>query len=88
MEYVVHRVLASWIAKGIEEAKGEIAARVDCKSDLSNKVVGRRRGLCSANGARDVGIAHAELVVVILIWTKVLGFDLSLGEYVSRLRRL
>jgi len=74
---VVHRVLSGWIAKGIKKAKGKVAAGIDCKTNLCDKVVGRRRRLCAANWARNVGIADAELVVVPRVWGEMLGFDLS-----------
>lgn len=68
VEHVIHRVLAGWITKGIEEAKGKVTAGIDCQSDLGDKIVGRRRGLCTANRTRDVGITHAELVVIPRVW--------------------
>ena len=34
VKHVIHRILASWIAKGVEKAKGKIAAGVDGQANL------------------------------------------------------
>ena len=54
MEHIVHRILARWVAKRIEEAEREVGAAVDRKTDLSDQVVGSRRGLGAPNWAADI----------------------------------
>ena len=53
--HVVHRIFAHRIAKGIEEAKGEIAARIDGKANLSAIVCSSRRGLSATHRTADIG---------------------------------
>lgn len=63
---IVNRVLAGWIAVGVEETEGEIAARVDGKGNLGDEVVGSGGGFRSAQRAFDFGgAADAELIVIL-----------------------
>ena len=77
VQHIVHRVLSGWITKGIEESEGEVAARINSKTNFSDKIIGCRRGLSASNWARDVGIADTELVIISCVGTEILSFNLS-----------
>lgn len=74
--HVVNGIFAYRVAKGIEEAKGEIAARIDSNANLSSIVCHSRRGFGTAHRTGDIGRADLELVVILREWGKSGRFDL------------
>ena len=81
MYHVVDGIFAYRIAKGIEEAKGEIIARIDSDANLSGSVCSSRRGFSAAHWTGDIGRADLELVVVLREWRQSGRFDLGLHQH-------
>ena len=79
--HVVNGIFAYRVSKGIEEAKGEIAARIDSNSNLSGIVCNSRRGFGAAHWTGDIGRADLKLVVILREWRKSGGFNLTLCEH-------
>lgn len=77
MNHVVYRLFADRVAVCVEETKGEITARVDCKVDSLNVVGGRRGRLGSADRRRLVGVADGELIPVLGEWFELCRLDLD-----------
>jgi len=73
---IVDRVLACRIAKGVEEAKGKVAARVDGQTDTRDVVVGVWSSLCTAERAGLVRVANVELVVISCEGSQAASFNL------------
>lgn len=76
MQHIVYRVLAGWVAKGVEESEREVAARVHGKANLCDKVIGGRCGLGTANRTCHIGFADGELIEVTGVRAEIQGFDL------------
>lgn len=78
MDDIIDRVFARRIAVSVEEAEGEIAARIDGKADLGDEISRSRRCLGPPDRTCDLGgAADAELVVVLSVWAQTGSFDLD-----------
>ena len=65
MDNVIDRILDSRVAKGIEEAKRKIAARVHRKTNFVHRIGRIGAGLRSADGASLAAAANVELIVIV-----------------------
>lgn len=77
MDDIVDRVLARRIAKGVEEAKIVVGARVDGQIHARCVIVGVWSRLGPTDRTRVRRIANSELIVILRECLKARGFYLS-----------
>lgn len=69
MNNIVNRIFACWVAVGVEETEGKVAAGKDGERNLGDGIVRSRCGFGSSQRACNiVGATNAELVIVLGIW--------------------
>lgn len=81
VNHIVHRVFASWVAKGIEEAKVVIGARIDGQFDCCSLVIRVWCSLCASNGAVVRRVTYTESVIVLSEGLQLGSFDLKLVKF-------